>query len=143
MMKMKVSGANCRVVMRKHLGGSVLKGTVFNRWEGISTYLKIESGEPAEKLAHLLKNAKAGCFAEGLITQQVTLHSHMEVNGRPFKIEVITATKHAINEAGLSAEYQIARSTRGKNRCSSAPRRPRNTVTAIQMPVFSYFGSSR
>ena len=92
MMKMKVSGANCRVVMRKHLGGSVLKGTVYNRWEGISTYLKIESGEPAEKLAHLLKNAKAGCFAEGLITQQVPLHSHIEVNGRPFQIEGITAT---------------------------------------------------
>lgn len=92
MMKMKVSGANCRVVMRKHLGGSVLKGTVYNRWEGISTYLKIESGEPAEKLAHLLKNAKAGCFAEGLITQQVPLHSHIEVNGKPFQIEGIAAT---------------------------------------------------
>ena len=42
MMKMKVSRANCRVVMRKQLGGSVLKGTVFNRWEGISTHLKLE-----------------------------------------------------------------------------------------------------
>ncbi len=86
MMKMKVSGANCRVVLRKHLGGSVLKGTVFNRWEGVSTYLKVESEEPEDKLAHLLKNAKAGCFAEGLITQQVPLHSHIEVNGKPFSL---------------------------------------------------------
>ena len=90
MMKMKVGGANCRVVLRKHLGGSVLKGTVFNRWEGVSTYLKVESGEPADQLAHLLKNAKAGCFAEGLITQQVPLHSHVEVNGKPFHIEGVT-----------------------------------------------------
>jgi len=90
MMKMKVSGANCRVVMRRHLGGSVLKGTVFNRWEGISTYLKVDSDEPAEKLAHLLKNAKAGCFAEGLITQQVPLHSQIEVNGKPFQIPGVT-----------------------------------------------------
>jgi hypothetical protein len=90
MMKMKVSGANCRVVLRKHLGGSVLKGTVFNRWEGVSTYLKVESGEPTEKLAHLIKNAKAGCFAEGLITQQVPLLSHVEVNGKPFHIEGVT-----------------------------------------------------
>jgi hypothetical protein len=90
MMKMKVSGANCRVVMRKHLGGSVLKGTVFNRWEGITTYLKFDSDEPREKLAHLLKNAKAGCFAEGLITQQVPLTSHIEVNGEPFHIEGVT-----------------------------------------------------
>ena len=87
MMKMKVSGANCRVVLRKHLGGSVLKGTVFNRWEGVSTYLKVESDEPADKLAHLIKSAKAGCFAEGLITQQVPLHSYIEVNGKPFHIQ--------------------------------------------------------
>ena len=86
MMKMKVSGASCRVVLRKHLGGSVLKGTVFNRWEDVSTFLKVDSDEPSEKLAHLLKNAKAGCFAEGLITQQVPLHSHIEVNGKPFSM---------------------------------------------------------
>jgi hypothetical protein len=60
---------------------------VFNRWEGVSTYLKVESDEPKDKLAHLLKNAKAGCFAEGLITQQVPLHSDIEVNGVPFQIE--------------------------------------------------------
>lgn len=47
-------------VLRKHLGGSVLKGTVFNRWEGVGTYLKVESDEPPDKLAHLIKNAKAG-----------------------------------------------------------------------------------
>lgn len=91
MMKMKVSNASCRVVFRKHLGGSVLKGTVFNHWEGVSTYLKVDSDEPAEKLAHLLKNAKAGCFAEGLITQQVPLASHIDVNGKPFHIEGVTA----------------------------------------------------
>ena len=86
MMKMKVSNAKCRVVLRKHLGGSVLKGTVFNRWEGVTTHLSIDSGEPADRLAHLIRNAKAGCFAEGLITQQVPLVSRVEVNGRPFDI---------------------------------------------------------
>ena len=90
MMKLKVSGANCRVVMRKHLGGSVLKGTVFNRWEGITTHLRFDSDEPQDRLAHLVRNAKAGCFAEGLITQQVPLVSHVEVNGKPFHIEGVT-----------------------------------------------------
>ena len=90
MMKMKVSDASCRVIFRKHLGGSVLKGTVFNRWESVDTFLKLNSDEPAEKLAHLIKNAKAGCFAEGLIVQPVPLHSHIEVNGRPFHIEGVT-----------------------------------------------------
>jgi hypothetical protein len=90
MMKMKVSGASCRVVLRKHLGGSVLKGTVFNRWEGVTTYLKFESEEPENRLAHLIRNAKSGCFAEGLITQQVPLHSHVEVNGEPLRIKGVT-----------------------------------------------------
>ena len=84
MMKLKVSGANCRVVFCKHLGGSVLKGTVFNRWESVTTHLKFESDEPEDRLAHLIRNAKAGCFAEGLITQQVPLHSRVEVNGKTF-----------------------------------------------------------
>lgn len=90
MMKMKVSDASCRVVFRKHLGGSVLKGTVFNRWESVDTFLKLNSDEPAEKLEHLIKNAKAGCFAEGLIVQPVPLNSHIEVNGQPFHIEGVT-----------------------------------------------------
>jgi hypothetical protein len=87
MMKLKVRNPKCRVVMKKHLGGSVLKGTVFNRWEGITTHLTLDSDEPADKLAHLIKNAKAGCFAEGLITQQVPLTSLIDVNGRSFHIE--------------------------------------------------------
>jgi hypothetical protein len=91
MMKMKVGGASCRVVFRKHLGGSVIKGTVFNRWESVTTHLKVDSDEPADKLAHLIKNAKGGCFAEGLITQQVPLVSHVEVNGKPFQIDGVTA----------------------------------------------------
>ena len=91
MMKMKVSKASCRVVLRKHLGGSVLKGTVFNRWEGVTTHLKFDSDEPASRLAHLVRNAKSGCFAEGLITQQVPLESRIDVNGSAFHIEGVTA----------------------------------------------------
>ena len=91
MMKMEVGGASCRVTFRKHLGGSVLKGTVFNRWESVGTHLKVQSDEPADRLAHLIKNAKAGCFAEGLITQEVLLVSHVEVNGKPFRIEGVTS----------------------------------------------------
>ena len=87
MMKMKVTRASCKVRFRKLLGGSVLKGTVFNRWDGVDTHLSIESDEPAEKIAHLIRNAKNGCFAEGLITQSVPLNGTIEVNGRTFELE--------------------------------------------------------
>ena len=90
MMKITVTKASCKVRFRKFLGGSVLKGTVFNRWDGVDTHLSIESDAPSETLAHLVRNAKNGCFAEGLITQSVPLNSTIEVNGRPFEIEGIT-----------------------------------------------------
>ncbi len=87
MMKMTVTKASCKVRFRKFLGGSVLKGTVFNRWDGVDTHLAIESDAPADKLAHLIRNAKNGCFAEGLITQQVPLNSTIDVNGKRFDFE--------------------------------------------------------
>ena len=90
MMKMTVTKASCKVRFRKFLGGSVLKGTVFNHWDGVDTHLSIESDAPADRLAQLIRNAKNGCFAEGLITQQVPLNSTIEVNGKPFDIEGIT-----------------------------------------------------
>lgn len=84
MMKLTVNNARVKVRFRKFLGGSVLKGTVYNRWDGVDTVLSLDSDEPAEKLAHLIRNAKAGCFAEGLIEQKVPLNSTIEVNGKLF-----------------------------------------------------------
>ena len=86
MMKLTVKSASCKVRFRKFLGGSVLKGTVYNRWDGVDTHLSIESDAPPDKLAHLVRNAKGGCVAEGLITQAVPLNSTVEVNGKPFEI---------------------------------------------------------
>ncbi len=86
MMKLTVKNASAKVRFRKFLGGSVLKGTVFNRWDGVDTHLTLESDAPADRLAHLIKNAKAGCFAEGLIEQKVPLNSTIEVNGKPFEL---------------------------------------------------------
>jgi len=87
MMKLTVKRASVKVRFRKLLGGSVLKGTVFNRWDGVDTHLAIQSDAPPDKLAHLIRNAKNGCFAEGLITQSVPLTSTIEVNGKPFKVD--------------------------------------------------------
>ncbi len=90
MMKMTVKKASCKVRFRKFLGGSVLKGTVYNRWDGVDTHLSIECDAAPDRIAHLLRNAKAGCFAEGLITQAVPLDSTIEVNGKPFELEGVT-----------------------------------------------------
>lgn len=93
MMKLEVKNASASVRFRKLLGGSVLKGTVFNRWDGVDTHLSVESDAPDDKLAHLIRNAKAGCFAEGLITQSVPLNSTVEVNGEAFDLEGDTGSE--------------------------------------------------
>ena len=90
MMKLAVKKASVKVRFRKLLGGSVLKGTVYNRWDSVDTHLSIECDAPPDRVAHLIRNAKAGCFAEGLITQAVPLNSTIEVNGKPFEIEGVT-----------------------------------------------------
>ena len=90
MMKISVTKASAKVRFRKFLGGSVLKGTVYCKWDGVDTHLSIESDAAPDKLAHLIRNAKNGCFAEGLIVQSVPLDSTVEVNGKPFHIEGIT-----------------------------------------------------
>jgi hypothetical protein len=101
MMKMSVTKASAKVRFRKFLGGSVLKGTVYNRWDGVDTHLAIECNAEPDKLAHLIRNAKNGCFAEGLIVQSVPLKSTIEVNGKPFHIEGITSGRvtHSIEES--------------------------------------------
>ena len=90
MMKISVTHASVKVRYRLMVGGSVLKGTVFCNVEGVDSHLSVESDAPPDRLAHLIRNAKNGCFAEGLIVQSVPLNSTVEVNGKPFHIEGIT-----------------------------------------------------
>ncbi len=90
MMKIELTNGKATVHLRKYLGGSVIKGTVFCRWDGVDVDLSVDSDAPPDKLAHLLRNAKAGCFAEGLIVQSVPLNSTIKVNGKPFSIAGVT-----------------------------------------------------
>ncbi|MBI3126485.1 MAG: hypothetical protein HYZ11_02640 [Candidatus Tectomicrobia bacterium] len=86
MMKLKVRKASCHVEFDYLLAGSVLKGTVKTTWKGVTTRLDIDSEEPPEKIAALVRNAKGGCFAENLVTQQVSLHGAVFLNGRPVEM---------------------------------------------------------
>ncbi len=86
MMKIEIKNARVKVRFRKFLGDSVLKGTVYHRWDGVDTHLILESNADPSRLQHLIKNAKAGCFAEGLIEQKVPLNSTVEINGEPFTL---------------------------------------------------------
>jgi hypothetical protein len=81
MMKLKVRKSKVRVAFDFMLSGSVLKGTVKSTWKSVTTDLEIDSDEPMEKIVALVKNAKGGCFAENLVTQQVPLKSSITLRG--------------------------------------------------------------
>ena len=90
MMKLAIRKASCHVEGDYLLSGSVLKGTVNVKHRGFRTHLEVDSDEPREKLAHLIRCAKQGCFAEQLIVQPVPLASTVVVNGEPLALEGIT-----------------------------------------------------
>ena len=85
-MKLTVGNESVKEHSRKLLGGSVLKGTVYNRWDGVDTHLSVECDAPEDKVRHLIRNAKAGCFAKGLIEQKVPRNGTIELNGKPFAL---------------------------------------------------------
>ncbi|MBT3352402.1 MAG: hypothetical protein HOC91_12520 [Nitrospinaceae bacterium] len=98
MMKMKVERASCRVEFDYVLRGSVLRGTVNTTWEGVQTTLEIDSEEPPEKIAQLIRNAKGGCFAENMFTQAVPLRSKAKLNGEPLSLEGTAVAKTPAGE---------------------------------------------
>jgi hypothetical protein len=87
MMKLKVRKGSCHVDLNYILSDSVLKGTVKTTWEGVHTHLDLDSDEPPEKIAALVRNAKGGCFAENLVVQQVPLHSTVSLRGQPIPLD--------------------------------------------------------
>ena len=61
MMKAKIDKARVFVTAKFKSEGSVLAETVRAEGLGFATRLEIESGEPAEKVAAVVRNAENGC----------------------------------------------------------------------------------
>jgi hypothetical protein len=51
-----------------------------------SSLLPVESDAPPDRPVHVIKKAKAGCFAEGLMEQKVPMNGAIVVNGNPFAL---------------------------------------------------------
>jgi hypothetical protein len=87
MMKIAYKRASVRVEMDYLLKGSVLKGTVKGQCLEARTLFKVESDAPADQVRKLIRNAKQGCFAEGMIQAPVPLKSEIELNGEKIALE--------------------------------------------------------
>ena len=81
MLKMKVEKARMHVTARYKVEGSVLNDTVQAEVVGIETRLEVESPEPPDKVARLVRNAEKGCFVMQGLLKPVPVATTTLLNG--------------------------------------------------------------
>ena len=86
-MKTKVKKARVFVKAKFKSEGSVLRETVKAVGLGFETRLEIESDEPAERIAAVVRNAENGCFVLQSILNPVPVERKFTLNGADFDPE--------------------------------------------------------
>jgi hypothetical protein len=84
MMKTHITKAKVFVKARFKSEGSVLRETVQAVGLGFETQLDLESTEPAEKVAAVVRNAENGCFVLQSILNPVPVERRFTLNGSGF-----------------------------------------------------------
>jgi hypothetical protein len=87
MLKTHIEKAKVFVTARFENQGSVLRERVHAECLGIETRCEIISGEPAEKLAKVVRNAEAGCYVIQTIRHPTAVKSEYMLNGSAFDPE--------------------------------------------------------
>jgi hypothetical protein len=82
MMKTKIKKARVFVTSKYKSEGSVLKETVKAVGLGFSTRLELESDEPADKVAAVVRNAENGCYVLQCLLNPVSVERTVQLNGR-------------------------------------------------------------
>jgi hypothetical protein len=85
MMKVRVQKARVHVAMRNKQEGSVLAGTVHAACLGIESRLELESDEPPERVAALVRQAENGCYTMQALLNPVDYRRGVTLNGTPLQ----------------------------------------------------------
>jgi hypothetical protein len=64
--------------------GSVIAGNAHMRRDSINTELSLDSDEPSERVAQLIKMAEATCFTLSALRNAAPVALESAVNGQPF-----------------------------------------------------------
>ena len=83
-MKTKITSAKVFVRARFKSEGSVLRETIHAEGSGIETRCELESEEPAEKVAAVMRNAENGCYVLQTILRPVPVERSFTLNGNAF-----------------------------------------------------------
>jgi len=83
MLKVTVTGMRMHVAARFRVDGSVLEDTVEGRMVGAETRLELESPDPPERVARVVRNAERGCFVMQALLKPVPVTATTRLNGAP------------------------------------------------------------
>lgn len=92
-MKTKINKARVGVKAMFKSEGSVLAETVQARSLGFETRLELESQEPAERVAAVVRNAENGCYVLQSILHPVPVERKFALNGTAFDPRQFAKTK--------------------------------------------------
>jgi uncharacterized OsmC-like protein len=81
MLKVTVNGMRMTVRARYRVDGSVLNDTIQGRMLGAETTLEIDSPDPPEHVARVVRNAERGCFVMQALQHQVPITGRTRLNG--------------------------------------------------------------
>jgi len=85
MLGVTVNGMRMRVTARYRVDGSVLNDTVQGQMLGAETTLEIDSPDPPERVARLVRNAERGCFVLQALQKPVPVTGRTLLNGAPLE----------------------------------------------------------
>lgn len=84
MLKVEFTRATCRVSAHWTSEGSVFAGTISSTCHAVETVVELDSSDPPERIAALIRNAEGGCYAQAALQQPVPVTGTALVNGRVF-----------------------------------------------------------
>ncbi|MBI3079080.1 MAG: hypothetical protein HYY85_19175 [Deltaproteobacteria bacterium] len=87
MMKVAIDKARVAVTARFLTEGSVLAQTVRASCLGFDTRIEVESQEPSERVAGVIRNAENGCFVLQTLLHPVKVDRSFTLNGVAFDPE--------------------------------------------------------
>jgi hypothetical protein len=82
MLKVTIEKMRMKVTARYRVDGSVLNDTIQAKMLGAETVLEIDSPDPPERVARVVRNAERGCFVMQALLQPVPISGETVLNGK-------------------------------------------------------------
>ena len=83
MLKVSLEKVRMKVIARYRVEGSVLNDTIEASMVGAETVLEIDSPDPPERVARVVRNAERGCCVMQALLKPVPVSGRTVLNGMP------------------------------------------------------------